>query len=67
MALAYLQRLFLSTRKLRQDTKPEMLTLEDLKASAGKGPAADVADCTFHGSTEDFIAAMKEQREAPVD
>ncbi len=48
-------------------TKPEMLTFDDLKASIGKGPAADLSDCTFHASTEDFIAAMKAQRDEAGD
>ena len=61
MALAHWQRWLPLTRKLRKETKPEMLTLEDLKASIGKGPAADLSDCTFHASTEDFIAEMKAQ------
>ncbi|MDE0117694.1 MAG: hypothetical protein OXT07_13900 [bacterium] len=48
-------------------TKPEMLIFDDLKASIGKGPAADLSDCTFHASTEDFIAAMKAQRDEAGD
>ena len=50
-----------------QRNEPEMLTFEDLKASIGKGPAADLSDCTFHASTEDFIAAMKAQRDEAGD
>ena len=67
MALAHLQRWFPLTRRQRKETNPEMLTFDDLKASIGKGPAADLSDCTFHASTEDFIAAMKAQRDEAVD
>ncbi len=67
MALAHLQRWLPLTRRQRKETKPEMLTFEDLKASIGKGPAADLSGCTFHASTEDFIAAMKAQRDEVGD
>ena len=32
--------------------------LADIEADIGKGPAADLTDCTFHATTEDFIAAL---------
>ena len=67
MALAIWQRWLPLARKQRKESKPEMLTFEDLKASIGKGPAADLSDCTFHASTEDFIASMKQQRDEAAD
>ncbi len=67
MALAHLHRWLPLTRRLRKEAKSEMLTFEDLKASIGKGPAADLSDCTFHANTEDFIDAMKAQRDEAVD
>ena len=62
MAVAFLQRLRPSVRKQRQSRQSDTLTLADIDADTGKGPAADLTDCTFHESTEDFIAALRSQR-----
>ena len=40
----------------------ETLTLADIDADIGKGPAADLTDCTFHASTDGFVAAMRARR-----
>ena len=54
---------YTATRTEKSDSaatpQPEpTLTLADIDASTGKGPGADLSDCTFHPSTEDFIAAI---------
>lgn len=49
-------------RKYRGETDSEELTLADIDADTGKGPAADLSDCTFHASTEDFLAALEARR-----
>lgn len=51
-----------SVRKLRRKADSDELTLADIEADTGKGPAADLSDCTFHASTEDFLAALKARR-----
>ena len=38
------------------------LTLADIDADTGKGPAPDLEGGVFHASTEDFIAAMRARR-----
>lgn len=35
------------------------LTLTDIEADTGKGPAPDIEGGVFHASTDDFIAAMQ--------
>ena len=61
MAIAFLQNLRHFARKERKVTSPDALTLADIDADTGKGPAADLSDCTFHASTEDFITALRAQ------
>ena len=46
----------------RGGSDSDELTLADIEADTGKGPAADLSDCTFHASTEDFLAALKALR-----
>lgn len=45
------------------DAQTETLTLEDLKASAGKGPRLDAGDIahTYYGD-EEFLAALDAPR-----
>ena len=45
------------------DIQSEALTIEDLKASAGKGPRMEPGDIanTYHGD-EEFLAALKARR-----
>ena len=59
MAVLHLKRWLPSARKQRRDMQPETLTLADIDADTGKGPAADLEEGEFHASTEDFIAAMR--------
>ena len=40
----------------------EPVTLEMLKAEEGLGPAADLSDCKFHASTEDFLASLESRQ-----
>lgn len=51
-----------SMRKPRRKADSDELTLADIEADTGKGPAADLSDCTIHASTEDFLAALKARR-----
>ena len=51
-----------SMRKPRRKADSGELMLADIEADTGKGPAADLSDCTFHASTEDFLAALKARR-----
>ena len=51
-------RWLLSSRKQSGESQPEALTVSDIDADTGQGPAADLSDCTFHTSTEDFLAAI---------
>ncbi len=51
-----------SARKQRKDSQPEKLSLADIDADTGKGPAADLDEGEFHATTEDFIAAMRARR-----
>ena len=44
------------------DTEHEPVTLEILNAEEGLGPAADLLDCTFHASTEDFLASLESRQ-----
>ena len=43
-------------------TKEAELTLADIDADTGKGPALDLEGGVFHASTEDFLAAMRARR-----
>ena len=47
-----------SSRKQHRETLTEALTVADIDADTGKGPAADLVDCTFHADSEDFLAAV---------
>lgn len=38
------------------------LTLADIEASTGKGPAYDSGECTFHDNENDFIASLRAGR-----
>ena len=58
MALTNLCRWLLSSRKQSGESQPEALTVSDMDSDTGHGPAADLSDCTFHASTEDFLAAV---------
>ena len=62
MAMAFRLMQRVSRRKDRTKANSGGLTLADIDADTGKGPAADLSDCTFHASTEDFITALKAQR-----
>lgn len=44
------------------ETDEPELTLADIEADTGKGPAPDLEGGVFHASTEDFIAAMRARR-----
>lgn len=59
MAVLDLKRWLPSARKQRKDVQPETLTLADIDADTGKGPAANLEEGEFHASTEDFIAALR--------
>lgn len=61
MALTSLRHWLPSSRKQRRESQPEALTVADIDADTGKGPAADVSDCTFHANSEDFLAAVDVQ------
>ena len=58
MDITSLQRSLPSDSKQRRETPVEALTAVDIDTDAGKGPAADLSDCTFHASSEDFLAAV---------
>lgn len=58
MALTSLRHWLLSSRKQRRKSQPDALTVADIDADTGKGPAADLSDCTFHADAEDFLAAV---------
>lgn len=62
MAMAFRLMRSVSWRKNRAKAHSGGLTLADIDADTGKGPAADLSDCTFHASTEDFITALRAQR-----
>ena len=62
MAVSQLKRWLPSARKQRKAMQPETLTLADIDADTGKGPAADLEEGEFHASTEDFIAALRARR-----
>ncbi len=62
MAVLHLKRWLRSARNQRKDTQPENLSLADIDADTGIGPAADLDEGEFHASTEDFIAAMRARR-----
>ena len=49
-------------RQQADGTEHEPITLEMLKAEEGLGPAADLSDCTFHASTEDFLASLESRQ-----
>lgn len=58
MSTSFRQAWCLPARKQRDKAELDVLTLADIDADTGKGPASDLSDCTFHGSTEEFIAAL---------
>lgn len=62
MALAFRLLRSVSWRKGRTKAHSDGLTLADIDADTGKGPGADLSDCTFHASTDDFITALRAQR-----
>ena len=62
MSMAFRLMRNVSVRKLRRKANSDELTLADIEADTGKGPSADLSDCTFHASTEDFLAALKARR-----
>lgn len=62
MAVLHLKRWLPSARKQRKETQPETLTLADIDADTGNGPAADLEEGVFHASTEDFVAALRARR-----
>ena len=45
------------------EAKEAELTLADIDADTGKGPAPDLEGGSFHASTESFIAAMRARRD----
>ena len=51
-------RWLLSSGKQSGESQPEALTVSGIDADAGQGSATDLSDCTFHASTEDFLAAI---------
>ena len=59
MAVLDLKRWLPSARRQRKEMRPETLTLADIDADTGKGPAANLEEGEFHASTEDFIAALR--------
>ena len=59
MAVLDLKRWLPSARKQRKETQPETLTLADIDADTGKGPAVNLEEGEFHASTEDFITALR--------
>ena len=44
------------------DIEHEPVTLAMLKAEEGLGPAADLSECKFHASTEEFLASLESRR-----
>ena len=68
MAIALLQNwLPLSRQQRAASPRSEAVTLEDIEASTGKGPAADLSDSTFHAGTEEFMSAVTTQvRDTPA-
>jgi len=62
MAVLHLKRWLPLARKQRKDSQPENLSLADVDADTGIGPAADLDEGEFHASTEDFIAALRARR-----
>ena len=47
----------------QEEAESESLTLADIYADIGKGPAPDPEGGVFHASTEDFIAALRARRQ----
>ena len=64
MSMAFRQAWRPTARKRRDENETGELTLADIDADTGKGPAADLSDCTFHASTEEFLAALDALDEA---
>ena len=52
----------LSDQDQQEEAESESLTLADIYADIGKGPAPDPEGGVFHASTEDFIAALRARR-----
>ena len=64
MAIAHPEKRSPSALLKHEEAESESLTIEDIHASTGKGTRPDLEGGVFHASTEDFIAAMQERREA---
>ena len=51
-------------RAMRQNTPPESVTVDDLKASIGKGPRLSPDDIAHtYSNSEDFLASFEEARD----
>lgn len=53
-------------RLVTEESEPAGLTLADIDADTGKGPAASSSGGKFYATTEEFIASLWADRNGPT-